>query len=257
MARPAVSPGSAGIVVVHADDEVVVVDKPAGAPSVPARTTRDPPAVAARLADSWGPLEAVHRLDRDTSGLLVLARTAAARTALGRAFERRLVGKRYLAVVRPAPPRPVGTVHLPLGDDPAHPPSKRVDPLCGRRATTTWRTLATGGGTTSAALVELRPLTGRSHQLRVHLAWLGCPIEGDPLYGRTQVGRRTALALHAAAIEFHHPATGIPLRLVVAPPDVAPWTAFSAEIRRWASTAWAATPSTEPCSSSAKTVPGR
>jgi tRNA pseudouridine32 synthase/23S rRNA pseudouridine746 synthase len=124
----------AAVRIVCADQHIVVVDKPSGMPSVPARSTLDPPAVATVMAAEWGPLEAVHRLDRDTSGLLVLARTAAARAALGRAFESRQVAKRYLAVVTGGPPAAAGAIHLPLADDPDRPPAKRVDPILGRRA---------------------------------------------------------------------------------------------------------------------------
>lgn len=223
-----------------ADPHIVVVDKPGGMPSVPARTPRDPPAVAAVLAAEWGPLEAVHRLDRDTSGLLVLARTAVARVALGRAFESRQVAKRYLAVVIGGLPAAAGTIHLPLADDPDRPPAKRVDPVLGRRATTRWRVVATShAGDVTRTLVELEPVTGRSHQLRAHLAWLGCPISGDPLYGRRDGAGR--LALHAATLEFPHPDDGRALRLA-APPAGRPWADFGAAIATWFTNPWAAGP---------------
>jgi tRNA pseudouridine32 synthase/23S rRNA pseudouridine746 synthase len=214
--------------VLFADADVVVVDKPSGVPSVPARMPDDPPAVAVVLAAEWGPLEAVHRLDRDTSGLLVLARTSAARAALGRAFESRQVAKRYLAVVAGRPPAAGGTLHLPLADDRARPPAKRVDPILGRRATTRWRVVAGPQAGGDHHLVDLEPVTGRSHQLRVHLAWLGCPILGDRLYGRG-AGAAGPLALHAAAIEFPHPTAGRPVRLESLPQGL-PWDAFAAAV---------------------------
>lgn len=197
--------------VVHADAQLVVVDKPTGVPSVPARTPLDPPCVAAVLAAEFGPLEPVHRLDRDTSGLLVLARSAAAREALGRAFELRRVGKRYEARVVGRLPAACGEIHLPLARDPERPPRHRVDPILGRPAATRWRCLGAGGGPTD--FVEVEPLTGRSHQIRVHLAWLGAAIAGDPLYlrnpraagGRPMAGR---LELHAVWLALPHPADG-------------------------------------------------
>lgn len=220
----AVAPGPAAVRVVFDDDDLIVVEKPSGVPSVAARTPLDPPDVAAMLLDRCGPLEAVHRLDRDTSGLLVLARSRDARVSLGRAFEAGLVDKRYLAIVHGELPRDVGAVHQPLADDPARPPRKRVDPILGRRATTRWRTLA-ASVRQRLTLVELEPVTGRSHQLRVHLAWLGCPIVGDPLYGPA-TRSVIRLALHAAAITFPHPRDGARVSLVSAMPDADPWTLF-------------------------------
>ena len=214
--------------IVFIDEHVVVVDKPGGMPSVPARTPLDPPSVMERLAGGVGGVEAVHRLDRDTSGLLVLARTPAARAALGSAFEHRHVRKVYLAVVAGALPADAGTIHLPLAADPDRPPRQRVDPILGRRAESRWRRLAeaTDGGR-RLTLVALEPVTGRSHQLRAHLAWLGAPISGDPLYG---AGGPPDLALHAARLSFPHPADGRPIDVHAAPPAVRPWSLFDAAL---------------------------
>lgn len=177
------------------------------------------------LAADWGPLEAVHRLDRDTSGLLVLARSAAARAALGRAFESRRVAKRYLAVVAGPLPRDCGTLHLPLADDPERPPAKRVDPIRGRRATTRWRVVAGPIAERTESLVAIEPVTGRSHQLRVHLAWLGCAVVGDPLYGPRSSAVRRRLGLHAAVVQFAHPRDGRIVRLHSVPTGD-PWEVF-------------------------------
>lgn len=222
-----------GVPVVFADEHVVVVDKPAGVPSVPARSRLDPPSVVERLAVEWGSLEAAHRLDRDTCGLVVLARTPAARAALGRAFESRLVRKRYLAVVHGSPPSAEGIVHQPLADDPTAPPRKRVDPLVGRRATSRWSRLAVAADASKAmSLLALEPVTGRSHQLRAHLAWLGVPIVGDRLYECGGSGSRGSpaaggpLALCAVAIDFPHPNDGRRVALAATVPAVAPWTFF-------------------------------
>lgn len=201
-----------GLCVVHADEWLLVVDKPPGMPSVPARTDRDPPSVIERLrrAAPGGFLEAVHRLDRDTSGLFVIARSNESRRRLARAFERRLVRKRYLAIVRGRPPADTGTLHLPLAKDPSSPPRQRVDPVTGVQATTRWRLLGTGlaegpGDGFRVSLLELEPVTGRSHQLRVHLAWLGTSIVGDPLYGRPRGPSVGRMLLHAVSIELPHP----------------------------------------------------
>lgn len=215
--------------VVFADADVVVVDKPAGMPSVPARTPLDPPCVATWLrARGLGDVEATHRLDRDTSGLLVLARCREARAVLGRAFEAREVRKRYEAVVHGVPPLHEGVVHLPLAPDPQRPPRSRVDPILGRPATTRWRLLSVSTGRRASRL-ELEPLTGRSHQIRVHLAWLGMPIAGDRLYGPLAGTTRGtswadlghhALGLHATLLGFAHPRDGR-------------WVEFSSQTPRW------------------------
>jgi tRNA pseudouridine32 synthase/23S rRNA pseudouridine746 synthase len=214
--------------IVLLDEHIAVVDKPAGMPSVPARTPLDPPSVVERLAAGVGAVEAVHRLDRDTSGLLVLARTPRARAALGRAFEHRDVRKAYLAVVAGALPVDAGTIHLPLASDPDQPPRQRVDPILGRRAESRWRRLAEAAdGGRRLTLVALEPVTGRSHQLRAHLAWLGAPIAGDPLYG---AGGSTGLALHAARLAFPHPADGRLIDVHATPPAVRPWSLFGAAL---------------------------
>ena len=212
----------------YADEHVLVVDKPAGMPSVPARTPLDPADVVAVLraggvVAATDMLEAVHRLDRDTSGALVLARTAAARAALGRAFESRVVTKRYLAIVRGVA-LPEGVIDLPLADDPARPPRKRVDPTAGRRATTRWRRLAVVARESEQwSVVALEPLTGRSHQLRAHLAWLGTPIVGDRLYGHGPQAVAWSMALHAASLAFPHPADGRMVSVTAPLPPTRPW----------------------------------
>jgi RluA family pseudouridine synthase len=240
--------------VVFADAELVVVDKPSGMPSVPARTPLDPADVASRLVAAYGPLEAAHRLDRDTSGLLVLARTRSARSALGRAFEMRAVAKRYLAVVIGRPSDASGEICLPLAADRDRPPRQRVDPAVGKPAITRWRFLAMAAQFAempATSLVEVEPRTGRSHQIRVHLAELGCPIAGDRLYGGTAAD--VPLALHAAHLDLPHPATGERLVLAALPPTAAPWIRFAAEITA-ASAAW---PRGSPSANSGKNAPDR
>ena len=213
-----------GLRVIHADAWIAVVEKPSGMPSVPARDPREPPSVVDRLRAALaidGFLEAAHRLDRDTSGLLILARSPEARRRLGIAFERGEVDKLYLAVVEGAPPSGQGTLHLPIARDLADAaPRYRADPILGARAATRWRVLRSmcGEDGRRRSLLQLEPITGRSHQLRVHLAWLGSPIEGDPLYGKrpnreaTSAGRERML-LHAASLDFPHPDDGRRMRV--------------------------------------------
>lgn len=207
-------PGSPEVRVLHVDSWLVAVDKPSGVPSVPARDPREAACVARRLLDQFGPLEAVHRLDRDTSGVLVLARHRDARVAMGRVFEGRLASKRYLALCCGRPPSALGDVMLPLAPDLEQRPRQRVDPIHGRPSHTRWTLLASESvGAEYQSLLELEPLTGRSHQLRVHLAWLGLPIFGDPLYGHRTTPPFPRLALHAATLRFPHPQTGHKLSL--------------------------------------------
>jgi len=223
-------PSSSSVRIVFADADLIVVDKPAGMPSVPARTPLDPPCVASHVSAAFGAVEAVHRLDRDTSGLLVLARSSQVRAALGRAFEDRAVQKRYEAIVHGGPAASEGIVHLPLASDPLRPPRSRVDPIQGRPATTRWRLLATASvAGQQRSLLELEPVTGRSHQLRVHLAWLGMPIVGDRLYCHLNAAAKEPpafrLGLHAAWLAFPHPRDGRLVEVRSQPPDwFAEWT---------------------------------
>ena len=183
-----------------------MVDKPAGMLSVPGRTGRR--SVADVLRMKWGdgaePLVA-HRLDMDTSGLLVVAKSPGDLRLLQRQFEGRSVKKRYIALVdAPHVSPPEGRISLPLRPDPLDRPRQVVDRQQGREAVTYYRVMAERGG---RVRLELHPLTGRTHQLRVHCAHpdgLNAPIVGDALYGQ----RAERLCLHAESIEFCHPATG-------------------------------------------------
>ena len=128
---------------------------------------------------------------------------------MGRVFERRLASKRYLALCRGRPPSSVGEVLLPLAPDLERRPRQRVDPIHGRPSHTRWAFVASELVANECySLLELEPLTGRSHQLRIHLAWIGLPILGDPLYGHRAMVAFPRLALHAATLCFPHPQTG-------------------------------------------------
>jgi 23S rRNA pseudouridine1911/1915/1917 synthase len=150
----------------------------------------------------WG---IVHRLDRGTSGLLVVALDAGAYTGLRAAMGRREVTRTYLALVHGSSAAPTGTIDAPLGRDPRHPTRFRVD-RSGRPARTHYRRLATWEGA-GLALLEVRLETGRTHQIRVHTASIGHPVAGDPAYGRGGDGI-PRLCLHAAGLRFTHPVTG-------------------------------------------------
>jgi 23S rRNA pseudouridine1911/1915/1917 synthase len=191
----------------YADDDVVAVDKPAGVPAQPTLTSDRGtlPELAGALLGA--PLTLVHRLDRETSGVTVLARTAAAAAALAEQFRTGVPEKTYLALTARPPSPPAGRLDAPLGKDPSRPGVRRVDPR-GEVAATRYATLRSGP---SAALVEARPETGRTHQIRVHLAHLGAPLLGDPRYGGARrVGELSIprVMLHAARLELVHPSTG-------------------------------------------------
>lgn len=195
----------------YVDDTLLVVDKPSGLLAVPGRGADKQDCLSARVQVRYPDALIVHRLDMATSGLMVMARGAAAQRELSKAFAARGVKKRYIAIVAgrlEVPPEDWGTIDLPIIVDWPNRPLRIVDHLLGKPSLTRWRVLGyteTGPGTR----VELEPITGRSHQLRVHLRALGHPILGDALYAPPDVqvlsGR---LLLHAWSLGFVHPVTG-------------------------------------------------
>ncbi len=203
---------SAPLGIVYEDPWLVVVDKPAGLLSVPGKDAGVSDSVLARLRARYprasGPL-LVHRLDMDTSGLLVAALDARTHTALQRQFLARRVEKRYVALVEGAPPHDEGAISFPIRVDLDDRPRQIHDPVHGRSAFTEWRLLERG----PRSRVALFPRTGRTHQLRVHAAHplgLNAPIVGDRLYGHPA----ERLMLHAESLALVHPVTRSALRVV-------------------------------------------
>jgi len=195
--------------VLHADKFLLAVDKPAGLLAVPGRGDDKQDCLWARVQAEWPDALVVHRLDQATSGVMLFARGAAAQRALSAAFEQRHVAKRYEAVVAGRVAQDAGEIDLPLAADWPNRPRQQVDHARGRPSLTRWRVLARDDRTTRLAL---EPLTGRSHQLRVHCAAIGHPIAGDALYGNADfAGPR--LLLHAAAITIAHPIDGTSLSI--------------------------------------------
>jgi 23S rRNA pseudouridine1911/1915/1917 synthase len=204
----------------YEDADIIVIDKPAGLVVHPAPGHRSGTLVNALLyhcPDLTG-IGAelrpgiVHRLDKDTSGTLVVAKTAVALDHLAGQFKRRTVRKDYLALVHGQMPAPSGTVRLPIGRHPVD--RKRMSTVSrkGREAVTEWRVLRALWG---ASLLEVGLRTGRTHQIRVHCAAIGHPILGDPVYGRGRGGERRGPArqmLHALRLEIDHPRTGERMR---------------------------------------------
>jgi tRNA pseudouridine32 synthase/23S rRNA pseudouridine746 synthase len=201
------------LTLLHLDEALIVVDKPAGLLAVPGRGDAKQDCVTARVQRDWPDARVVHRLDMATSGLMLFARGAEAQRRLNRAFAARQVGKRYVAVVDGRMSTECGCIELPLAADWPHRPMQRVDAVHGKPARTDWQVLdfdAAGPATRLA----LQPHTGRTHQLRLHLSAIGHPILGDALYAPPAVqGRATRLLLHACALTLAHPVSGECLHL--------------------------------------------
>ncbi|HEX2884054.1 MAG TPA: RluA family pseudouridine synthase [Candidatus Limnocylindria bacterium] len=207
--------------IAYEDEAMLIVDKPAGLvvhPSAGHGSGTLVNALLGRAAERGEPLGSVagvgrpgivHRLDKDTSGLLAVAKTDAAQASLMRQFGGRTIEKEYLALVRGEPPAPRGRVEAPIGRDPRD--RQRMAVVAGgRESVTEYQVLATGGG---YALLALRPLTGRTHQIRAHLAYLGLPIAGDLRYGGGEgPGGLRRQFLHAARLGMERPLDGRRLR---------------------------------------------
>jgi tRNA pseudouridine32 synthase / 23S rRNA pseudouridine746 synthase len=202
--------------IVHADAWLLVVDKPAGLLAVPGRGEAGLHNLLALLQRKWPDALVVHRLDMATSGLIVFARGAAMQRLLSMQFAARTVTKRYDAVVHGCIDVAAGAIALPLAADWPRRPRQRVDLEHGKPALTWWShrqsdPSAAAPGEGSSSRLALEPVTGRTHQLRVHLQAIGHPIVGDALYGPAD-DPHPRLLLHATALGLTHPATGKPCR---------------------------------------------
>lgn len=200
---------------IYLDEHVIAVDKPAGMLAVPGRL--EPDCVATQVQARWPDARVVHRLDMATSGLLLLARGAAAQRRLGDAFAARQVHKAYVAVVSGWPSAEDGEIDLPLAADWPRRPRQRVDLQGGKASLTRWRVLSRDAATGCSRLA-LEPLTGRTHQLRVHLSAIGHPIVGDALYGEAGQPPAARLMLHAEGLTLPHPGDGRALALACPAP---------------------------------------
>lgn len=187
----------------YQDEALLAVEKPSGLLSVPGRGTDKTDCLLRRVQVDVSEALLVHRLDMDTSGLMLFARSLEMQRALSGLFEKRLIEKRYVAWVEGVLERDKGVVDLPMRKDMEQslPPRHVVDHMQGKPASTRWQVVEREPERTR---VELFPQTGRSHQLRVHMTALGHPIVGDPIYGE----RRDRLLLHAVGLLFDHPLDG-------------------------------------------------
>jgi 23S rRNA pseudouridine1911/1915/1917 synthase len=230
-ADESLEPESIALRVAYEDETMLIVDKPAGLvvhPSAGHGSGTLVNALLGRARDRGEPLGSiagvgrpgiVHRLDKETSGLIVVAKNDAAQASLMRQFGERTIEKEYLALVRGAAPAPRGRVEAPIGRDPRD--RQRMAVVAGgRESATEYEQLAAGGG---YALLALRPLTGRTHQIRAHLAYLGLPIAGDLRYGGGEgPGGLRRQFLHASRLGLERPLDGARLRAwSELPPDLA------------------------------------
>ena len=202
-------PPDGPIPVIFRDDHLLVVSKPEGLLSVPGRGPDLADCLLARLAREAPEVLLCHRLDRDTSGIMIFALTKEGQRKIGRMFETRRIRKRYVARVAGVVAATKGTVDLPLIVDWPNRPLQHVNHETGKPAVTDWKRMATEGDTTR---MQLLPRTGRSHQLRVHMQALGHPILGDPFYSE-DADAWPRMMLHAEGLKFEHPVTGQVLRL--------------------------------------------
>lgn len=219
--------------ILHVDNHLLVVSKPACLPVVPDESGDQSLFDQAR---DWIEREfhkpgraflgVVHRLDRPVSGVVLFARTSKAASRLGRAFKERAVTKTYWAISQSAPQRSSGELEQWLHKDSSRNLVRAHErEVAGSRlAQTRWRVLASAGkGATRRVLVELQPITGRSHQLRVAMASLGAPILGDLKYGAVAPLEDRSVALHARSLQFPHPTLGESLTFTAEPPHLSAW----------------------------------
>lgn len=201
--------------VLHEDFELLVVNKPAGLLSVPGKGADLADCLLSRIQEAFPTALLVHRLDRDTSGVMIFAQTPHAQRHLSMQFEKRQVRKTYMARVAGRLEPETGRIEAPLIVDWAQRPRQKICHETGKPALTEWRVQRYDPGETR---VHLYPMTGRSHQLRVHMLSLGHPILGDPLYATGAARAHPRMMLHAEALRVKHPEAGRGMRFRVKAP---------------------------------------
>ncbi len=210
-------PADTGLDLYYLDEYLLVVHKPAGLLSVPGRGEDKQDCMIQRVLREYADAFIVHRLDMDTSGLLLIARGKSMQSALSILFQQRSVHKRYLAVVGGQLEQKEGEINLPLLLDWPNRPKHKVDFEQGKPSLTRYRLLSYDAAA-DLSRVELEPFTGRSHQLRVHLMSLGHPIVGDELYAPPELkAKANRLLLHAWQLGFQHPITQAALQFECPP----------------------------------------
>jgi len=206
-----------GLDLVYQDDSILVANKPAGLLSVPGRGADKSDCMATRLQMKFPDALVVHRLDMSTSGLMMFARGVKMQRRLSQMFRERLVAKRYMAVVAGKLEPATGEIDLPIAVDWPNRPLRKIDAESGQLSLTRYRVLSHDAAS-AISRVELEPVTGRTHQLRVHMAAIGHPILGDELYGGAASESAERLLLHAGELSFAHPLDDVFLNLISGPP---------------------------------------
>jgi tRNA pseudouridine32 synthase/23S rRNA pseudouridine746 synthase len=209
------SPPDDPLQILHEDHEVLVVDKPSGLLSVPGKGAHLSDCLLSRVQAAFPTALLVHRLDRDTSGVMIFALSQHAQRHLGLQFEKRQVKKTYVARVWGEVMPKEGLINLPLIVDWPNRPKQMVDHENGKQAVTEWRVVRKNRDETR---VRLMPKTGRSHQLRVHMKEIGHPILGDPFYSDGPARDYPRLMLHSETLQFRHPDGGVGTRVSSKPP---------------------------------------
>lgn len=199
-------PGNACPPTIFADNRIIVFEKPTGLLSVPGIGPAKADCLASRAAAAFPGARIVHRLDRDTSGLIVMARDREAHRELSRQFQDREVDKTYEAITAGLVAIDEGTIDAPIRKDMDNPPKQLIDDVHGRPSVTRWKVIERLADRTR---LQLHPLTGRSHQLRLHLLSIGHPILGDDLYAPSEFRKAAPrLMLHATKLGLSHPTSG-------------------------------------------------
>lgn len=196
-------PPETDLLIHYQDDDLLVVEKPSGLLSVPGRGEEKQDCLQSRLQKQFPEVLTVHRLDMETSGLMIYALSAEIHRELSKQFQARSIKKTYRAVVTGIPEQNEGRIELPLITDWPNRPRQMVDMEKGKPSLTHWKIVASGN---ESSLIDLFPITGRSHQLRVHMKEIGHPILGDSLYAPEVIKQKAPrLMLHASELYFSHP----------------------------------------------------
>jgi len=194
-----------GLNILYVDNDLVIVDKPAGLLSVPGKGIHKQDCMLSRMKTEFPDALVVHRLDMPTSGIIIFALNTTSQKQMGLLFEKKMIHKTYIARVFGTPGVKQGQIDLPLMTDWPNRPKQKIDFKLGKSALTKYSVLIDDD---TSSLLELTPVTGRSHQLRVHMSALGHPILGDALYGINESMQASErLLLHAHNIRFKHPVT--------------------------------------------------